>query len=191
MNQRGPGVVAFPVLETRRLVLREVRVSDAEDIFSFVGDPEFEKWNGGGVDDVETLAREIGESARDANGQWKILRWGITLKPGDTVIGGISLHAWSREHNRAEHGYDVSRPYWRQGIASEAARAVLRFAFEALRLHRVEAFPTLDNIASVRLLEKLGFTREGTARDVLLMEDGLYHSVGQYSMLDGEYHRGR
>ena len=79
MNHRGPGVVAFPVLETRRLVLREVRVSDAEDIFSFVGDPEFEKWNGGGVDDVETLAREIGESARDANGQWKILHRQVVI----------------------------------------------------------------------------------------------------------------
>ncbi len=103
------------------------------------------------------------------------------------MIGGVSLHNWSKEHNRAELGYEVSRPYWRQGIASEAVRAVLRFAFEELHLHRVEAFPTMDNRASVRLLERLGFTREGTARDVLLMDDGLYHSVGQFSMPDSEY----
>lgn len=187
MDLHHRDALAIPVLETERLVLREVRVSDAEDILSFVGDPEFEKWNGGGVDSLETLAREIGRSAHDANGEWTVLRCGITLKPGDTVIGGVSLHNWSKEHNRAELGYEVSRPYWRQGIASEAVRAVLRFAFEELRLHRVEAFPTMDNLASVRLLERLGFTREGTARDVLLMDDGLYHSVGQFSMPDSEY----
>ena len=115
--------------------------------------------------------------------------WGITLRPADTVIGRIGLANWAKEHHRAEVGFDLARAYWRQGIGTEAVSAVVRYAFEELHLHRLEAFPTLDNVASVRLLEKLGFFHEGTARQVLLMDDGTYHSVGQYSMIEDEYRR--
>ncbi|MCU0521933.1 MAG: GNAT family N-acetyltransferase [Anaerolineae bacterium] len=181
---------AFPTLETERLVLREIRLSDAGDIFAFAGDPEVQKWNGGPVEDIATLRKDMEENPRDAAGAWKTLQWGITLRPDDTVIGGVSLHNWDKRHNRAEVGYTIAKAYWRQGIGTEAVRAVVRFAFEELHLHRVEAFPTMDNTASVRLLEKLGFTREGTARDVLLLDDGLYHSVGQYTMLESEYRPG-
>ncbi len=62
MDLHHRDALAFPALETERLVLREVRVSDAEDILSFVGDPEFEKWNGGGVDSLETLAGRSGRA---------------------------------------------------------------------------------------------------------------------------------
>ena len=64
---------------------------------------------------------------------------------------------------------------------------MVRYGFETLDLHRIEASVTLDNVASIRLLEKLGFVHEGITRESLLMDDGAYHSVGHYGLLDREY----
>ncbi|MCU0523160.1 MAG: GNAT family N-acetyltransferase [Anaerolineae bacterium] len=178
----------FPILLTERLVLRDIRLSDAADIFAFAGDPVVQQWDGGPVDDIATVAEYI-EKDRAAAAEGKEFMWGITLKPSDTVIGRVSLGSWAKHNAHAEVGYDLAQAYWRQGIGSEAVWAVVRFAFDVLRLHRVQAFPTMDNIASVRLLERLGFVHEGTNREILLMDDGLFHSVGQYSMLEQEYRR--
>jgi [ribosomal protein S5]-alanine N-acetyltransferase len=181
---------AFPILVTQRLVLRETRLSDAAEVFSIASDPEVQRWDGGPVQDRDTVLEEIREARADADAG-RGYRWAITEKPHDTVIGDVTLTNWSKAHYRAEIGYALARDHWRRHIGSEAVRAVVRFAFEELGLHRVEAFPTVDNIASVRLLESLGFVREGTAREVLLMDDGCYHDVGQYSMLSREYRQGR
>ena len=178
----------FPALETPRLRLRELALADAADVFVFAGDPVVQLYDGGPVASLDEVRSGIERDRVDARAR-ESLSWGITLKPGDTVIGRIGLANWSREHHRAEIGYDIARAYWRQGIGTEAVAAVVRYAFEELHLHRLEAFPTLDNVASVRLLEKLGFVHEGTARQVLLMDDGAYHSVGQYSMIEDEYRR--
>ena len=179
----------FPILETEHLVLRDIRLSDAADIYAFAGDPVVQQWDGGPVTDIASVAEWI-EKDCAAAADWKAFVWGITLKPSDTVIGRVSLGSWAKHNNHAEVGYDLAQAYWRQGIGSEAVWAVVRFAFDVLHLHRVQAFPTLDNVASVRLLEKLGFVHEGTNREILLMDDGLYHSVGQYSMLEHEYRPG-
>jgi [ribosomal protein S5]-alanine N-acetyltransferase len=180
------GTYAFPILETKRLVLRETRLSDADAILSIAADAEAQRWDGGPVEDLDVILNAIRQAQADA-AAGRGFRWAITLKPHDVLTGDVALTNWSKEHHRAEIGYGVSRACWRQGIGSEAVWAVVHFAFEELGLHRVEAFPTMDNIASVRLLEKLGFVREGTAREVLWMDDGRYHDVGQYSMLDHEY----
>jgi len=177
---------AFPILVTQRLVLRETRLSDAADVFGIASDPEVQRWDGGPVEDMDTVRAWIREAQADADAG-RGYRWAITEEPHDSAIGDVTLTNWSKAHYRAEIGYALARDYWRRHIDSEAVWAVVRFAFEELGLHRVEAFPTGDNIASVRLLESLGFVREGTAREVLLMDDGRYHDVGQYSMLSREY----
>lgn len=183
-----PDRPAFPILLTERLVLRDISLADADDVFTFAGDPVVQQWDGGPVNDVAIVAEWI-EKDRAAAAEWKQFVWGITLKPSDTVIGRVSLGSWAKHNNYAEIGYDLAKAYWRRGIGSEAVLAVVRFAFDVLRLHRVQAFPTMDNVASLRLLEKLGFVHEGTNREILLLDDGLYHSVGQYSMLEQEYRR--
>ena len=71
-------------------------------------------------------------------------------------------------------GYTVARPYWRRGIATEAIRALLRFAFEDLHTHRVNVDTRMDNLASLRLMETLNFLPEGVRRECIRNPDGSY-----------------
>ncbi len=188
MNSTDSSTHDFPELETPRLRLRELTTADAADVFAYAGDPEVQRYNGGTMENVDQ-ARDAIQDALADDAAWTVLRWGITLKPEDAILGGVSLDysGWPKTNHRAEIGYALAKAYWRRGIGTEAVAAVVRFAFEELHIHRLEASVTLDNVGSVRLLEKLGFVREGTSRESLLMDDAAYHSVGQYSLLDREY----
>jgi len=100
----------------------------------------------------------------------------IERREDGALVGAIGLEL-ERGHDRAELGYWVGVPYWGSGYATEAAAAVLRYAFEVERLNRVFAYHFTDNPASGRVLQKLGMTHEGTRR-------GHYRKGGRY--LDGE-----
>jgi ribosomal-protein-alanine N-acetyltransferase len=139
----------FPILETERLILREITADDVEGIIAMYGDTET-------MEIIEWCAQIF----RDKSG----LRWGITLKGNDNLIGTCGYHYWLPQHRRAEIGYDLARQYWRQGIMTEAARVMLQFGFERMNLYRIEADVTVGNDASAALLEKLNFKREGLWR---------------------------
>lgn len=92
------------------------------------------------------------------------IRWGITLKGEDKVIGSCGFYLFNLESSHAETGYELNRAYWRQGIVSEAMTAILTYAFNELDLARIEAVVDDVNERSKDLLLKLGFTHEGTLR---------------------------
>jgi ribosomal-protein-alanine N-acetyltransferase len=116
------------------------------------------------------------ESASDARRHWAITA-------DDEVIGLIGLHTWEHHHRRAELGYDMAVSRWGQGIAGEAARAVIDYGFTTMRLHRIEAHTIADNHRSVRLLERLGFQREGTLREYSWEDDLAFHDSAVYGLL--------
>jgi RimJ/RimL family protein N-acetyltransferase len=91
--------------------------------------------------------------------------WAITV--AQQVVGLVGLHTWQHHHRRAELGYDMATSHWGQGIATEAARAVIDYGFTTMRLHRIQSHTIADNHRSVRLLERIGFRREGTLRGTL------------------------
>lgn len=92
-------------------------------------------------------------------------RWEITLKTEDTVIGSCGYFNYKLQHRRAEIGYELSREYWAKGIASEAVQAILNYGFEQVRLHRIEALIDPPNKTSLKLVERLGFKKEGLLID--------------------------
>jgi ribosomal-protein-alanine N-acetyltransferase len=176
----------FPVLRTERLTLRKLLRSDAPDVLVFRGDWEVQKYNGRvfqNVKEVEALIEELHTEYAAQVG----INWAVTLTNRGTVLGLFSLHHWSKYHRRAEAGYDLARAYWGQGIASEALRAILRFGFEQLNLNRIYAGTIADNHESVRLLERLGFQREGTRRQHSWEENGTFHDSAMYGLLRHEY----
>lgn len=177
---------AFPTLSTAHLVLREIVATDAADVFVFWSDPEVQKYNAEPLKEVAEAAASI-ERIR----QWYIDKqeviWGATLIGEDKVIGSFSLFDWQRYHNRAQLGYDLARSYWGQGLASEAVAAVLRFGFERMNLHRIEAYTIIDNYPSVRMLKRLGFQLEGVRREYSWEEDGTYHGSGVFGLLRHEF----
>ena len=177
---------AFPSLITERLSLRELRRSDAADVLVFRGDPEVQRYNAPvsqSVADVHELMDELDTEWADRTG----ICWAVTLKGSDTVIGLFGLHHWSRFHRRAEVGYDLAHAYWGQGIGTEAARAIVEFGFRRMDLNRIYAGTIADNRPSVRLLEKVGFTREGTRRQHSWEDDGTFHDSAMYGLLRDEY----
>jgi ribosomal-protein-alanine N-acetyltransferase len=177
---------AFPVLVTARLALRELRLADARDVLVFRGDPEVQKYNGPVLQSIRQVAALIQEMRAEYVAQ-RGITWAVTLQDGKQVLGLFGLHDWSKYHRRAEVGYDLARAWWGRGIGSEAVRAIVRFGFERMNLNRIYAGTIADNHESVRLLEKIGFQREGTRRKHSWEEDGTFHDSAMYGLLWHEY----
>jgi ribosomal-protein-alanine N-acetyltransferase len=84
-------------------------------------------------------------------------------------------------------GYDLARVYWGNGFATEGVTAVLNFAFSQMNLNRVDVCTIADNHGSVRMLERLGFVREGTRRGYSWEDDGTFHDSAIYGLLKAEW----
>jgi ribosomal-protein-alanine N-acetyltransferase len=176
----------FPRLETERLSLRRLRVADADALLRIFGDEAVTEFY-----DLPTLAEReqvlrIINRAEQSFHRQEGIRWGITRKEEDRVLGTIGLSFETAY--RGGVGYDLARAYWRQGIMSEALGAVLAFAFEQAGLHRVQALVMPGNEASAGLLHKLGFTDEGILREYLFFK-GAYQDLHCFSILRREFDR--
>ena len=176
----------FPTLTTERLVLRELAPTDDEAVFLFWSDPEVQKYNAEPIQHV-TQARALIEEWRAEHAAQTHIYWAVVLTESNTVVGLIDFHRWNRHHHKAEIGYGLARSHWGQGIASEALNAMLSFGFQQMELHRIEANTIADNFRSVRMLERLGFQREGTRRESSWEDDGTYHNSALYGLLRREY----
>ncbi len=110
---------------------------------------------------IDWFATHAGQFAAGASAQFA-----ITDRAGGTLMGSIGIEFQAR-HAKAEIGYWIGRPFWGRGYATEAGRAVVRWAFESRGVERVESFCFTKNTASARVLEKIGLRREGLARGYL------------------------
>jgi ribosomal-protein-alanine N-acetyltransferase len=138
------------------------------------------------VAEAESFLKEL-QAEQDAH---EGINWAVTLGGQDIVLGIFSLHHWDPYHRHAEAGYGLAQASWGQGIASEALRAIVQFGFEEMNLHRIYARTIADNHGSVRLLERLGFRREGTQREHSWEDDGTFHDSAIYGMLAREFRTG-
>lgn len=176
----------FPVLQTERLLLREITLADAPAVFAFRSDPEVQRYNDGVMIRPEEATNLI--TLLDTGYQQQtMIEWGVTLRGGNDAVLGIFGYAnWSVSHRRAEIGYCLAKSYWRQGIAWEALCAIIAFGFQDMDLNRIHACPRMENVASLRLLEKLGFQCEGVLREEF-WEDGAFRDEALYALLRREY----
>ena len=173
-------LVSVAVLTTGRLALREPVATDAAAVLIFRGDPDVQRYDAEPLRDYAEAEAFIAflhsESAANLRRHWV-----ITL--GGAVVELIGLHTWDHHHRRAELGFDIAKAHWGHGIAAEAARAVIQFGFTTMALHRIQAHSIADNTRSIRLLERLGFRREGTLREYSLEDDGIFHDSALYGLL--------
>ncbi|MEM1413551.1 MAG: GNAT family N-acetyltransferase [Myxococcota bacterium] len=155
---------AFAELETPRLRLRALRPDDVDAYFAMLSDPECMRyWSG---DPLTTRAQAAEVHARDVDGHasGRALTWMLETHEG-AAVGRIALFHFAGENRRAELGFMMRRASWGRGYMGEALDAVVGHAFGALALHRLEADVDPDNAASLALLEKRGFAREGLFRE--------------------------
>lgn len=156
----------FPTIETERLLLREVRESDAPEYFILRKDPRILEYIGRepAVEEAEALAhiRLIAEGIA-INDK---INWGICLKEDpDKIIGTIGYWRFTPQHYRVELGYVLMPEYWRKGYMKETILAVLDYAFDVMKVHSIEANIDPDNLASAAVLRATGFVQEGHVRE--------------------------
>lgn len=113
--------------------------------------------------------------------------FGIYTKGRERLIGHISLYAIKRlPYNSAFIGYSIDEQFTRKGIATDAVKHIVRFAFDVVKLHRVEAYVSPKNEGSIKVLENANFKREGLLREVLYI-NGTWEDHYIYSILQNEY----
>lgn len=181
---------SFPLLETERLILRELTDVDAAPLFEFFRTVEYTQYLSFGRHTTLDHTHSFIAWTRDVYQKKDSVRWALQLKTSNQIIGTAGLHFWKRDIRCAEAGYHVGPPYWGKGFATEVLRALVDFGFQRMDLNRLEARHNDGNDASGRVLEKVGFQREGIWRQRELKEDRIV-DVHQYSLLRDEYLQSR
>lgn len=144
---------------TKRLLIRAFSSEDAQDLYEYLSDPQIYRYEPGEPIDLEQAQNYLTDMANNPN------IYAVELKSEHKVIGQLYFCQQEPEHLMTwELGYRMSSKYQKQGYGSEAAQALVDYGFRKLDVHRVVAYCHPDNIASWKLLEKIGFRREGLLR---------------------------
>lgn len=161
--------------------LREQKLSDTEDFLEYYSKPEVSRFI------LANIPQSISE-AHDEILYWiniykrkSAIYWAIARRSDNKMIGALGFNDWDRYNNRAELSYDLAPEYWNQGITSKAVKAVCDFAFEALKINRVQASTLKENVASIKLLEKCGFSLDGILKSYRYYQ-GRYYDIYMYSL---------
>lgn len=165
-------VARFPVLKTRRLLLRQVTIKDAPWYFEHFNTKEVvEGQDHGGPRDLSEARAELKLYFMDNFRRRSGIRWGITLRGDDKLIGSAGFYKWIQpERYQAEMGYDLNPAFWDKGIMTEALTAIIHYGFDHMGLHRIEVLISHHNRRSQKLVRELGFKREGVLRDHYFVE---------------------
>lgn len=178
-----------PILTTKRLVLRPIRLSDQEAVFDYAKNPQVGPsagWKPHEKIDESHAFIDYAIKKRDY-GQPGV--YAITKQTNDRLIGTIEVH--SVHQTRGEIGFVLHPDYWNQGIITEAAQTIIIYAFEILQLKRLAYCHFKHNSVSKRVCEKLEFTFEGILRNKFQMYDGTVLDDVVYSITDDDYTNNR
>jgi RimJ/RimL family protein N-acetyltransferase len=154
----------LPVLQGPRVRLRAQRASDVPALFAMYADAAVMRyWSNAPFTHIEQAQEKFEYHDRGVRAG-EFLQWAI-VRGDETLIGTCSLFELNAPHRRASFGYALASAYWGQGYALEATQLALAHAFGAMELLRLEADVDPRNVPSLRLLERLGFRREGLLRE--------------------------
>jgi len=161
-------------------------MSDFESIWELVADPEVVRFSSWRIDSRANTKKFVRKAITQAR---RIKRKKIRLiveNPAGDFIGYLFLHIRNIHIPVAEISYCLRKEYWGQGYGSESVQALLKYAFQKLKLHRVYARVDEKNVRSRKLLDRNGFSYEGKLRQDAMVK-GRWRDSLVYSMLAGEY----
>jgi [ribosomal protein S5]-alanine N-acetyltransferase len=156
---------ALPVLDGTHVRVRGIDVDDFDAFYALHSDPRVMRYWSFPAWTAPEQARDYFAAACNGRDAARMLCWAIAEREGDRLVGAVTLYEIDRAQERAAVGYALAPSWWGRGFAREALSCVLAHAFDALRIRRVEADIDPRNEASCRLVERLGFTREGMLRE--------------------------
>ena len=175
-------------LQTARLVLRNFVDIDLEPFLAYHNDPEVAKYQGWGLpyprEKAEAFVSSMKERTALKQDGW--IQYAVALKDTNELIGDLGCYIKKEDIRQARIGFTLAAKHWRKGYITEVIPCLLEFLFEDMDIHRVAADCDVDNIASYRTLEKLGFRREAHFIESYLM-GGVYASEYHYGLLQREW----
>lgn len=175
-----------PILETGRLILRPFTLADTPEVQRLAGDRDIASTTMNIPHPYEDgMAEQWIAAYQERFDRGEQVRFAISHRKHGYLIGAIDL-IMNREFDRGEIGYWIGKPYWKQGYCTEAARAVLRYGFETLRLNRIYATHFTRNPASGRVMQKIGMKHEGHLRQHV-KKWGNYEDFETYAILRSDY----
>jgi [ribosomal protein S5]-alanine N-acetyltransferase len=148
----------FPILTTERLTLRQLQINDEKEIFTLRSDSEINKFLDRQLSNTIEDARNFIHTVNDNINKNIALYWAITLSDSNMFVGTICIYGFSDENDNCEIGYELFTNYQGLGIMKEAIEKVIVYAFNTIKVQKIEAFLHRDNLRSINLLEKLLFT---------------------------------
>lgn len=171
----------FEPLKTPRLIIRRFRPDDWEAVYDYMSDPDVTVYLPEGQLGKEEVRAFVAKNGDEGGAALAVL-----LKDEGLLAGHMLFHPWFAPRTH-EIGWVFNQEYQGQGYATEAARALLRYGFETLQLHRVIATCQPENTPSYRVMEKLGMRREGHFRNCIYRGQGQWWDEYFYAILEEEW----
>jgi len=171
----------FPTLTTARFLLQQVLPEDQQFVFEGLSHPDIIRFYGVRFDSFEAAGKQMDwyeKSYNEGTGH----PWKIVDRISGEKIGVVAYYYFKSEHKKAEVGFWIFPEYWNKGVTSEVLKAVIDYCQKQKGIHRLEAFVEEGNMASIRVLEKLGFVCEGKLNEYEI-KDGHYISLLIYALL--------
>lgn len=175
----------FPEIRTSRLCLRRFQEDDLENVFRGLSNEEVVKYYGVNYSSLDSTREQMqwfADLEESGTGIW----WAISSEDKISFFGAVGFNNLSREHRKAELGFWLLPDFWGKGFIQEVVPKVLRYAFENLNLHRIEAYVESENVASAKALQKLQFECEGRMKDCEV-KNGKFISVDIFALLNKNY----
>ncbi|MGM0622110.1 MAG: GNAT family N-acetyltransferase [Bacteroidota bacterium] len=174
-------------IQTKRLSLIEISWDDLERIHQLHSVPEVDEFNTLGIPENLDETRKNIQTYIDNQKEMPRSRfcWKAILKETNDFIGIAGMTLSNDRFKMGEFYYKLFPKFWGNGFATEMAKALIKFGFEECKLHRIEAGVTTQNLASIRVLEKAGMTREGTRRKILPIR-GKWKDNFHYAILEDD-----
>ncbi len=176
----------IPAMDTDRLTLRAMRVADAADMYTYACQPsvtEYLTWEPhADMEETREYLTYVGQRYRTGD----FYDWSIICREDGHMIGTCGFTSFNCASDSGEIGYVLNPAYGGRGLATEAVLAVMRFGFERLSLHRIEAHFIEGNEPSRRLMERVGMRFEGYARESMRIK-GHYRTIGTCAILRQEF----
>ena len=178
------------MLKSKRLHIRELTIADIDNVHELHSLPETDEFNTLGIpENIQTTENILTE--------WLILQkqeprisyvFNIDKTENNNFVGLIAINLGKINYKTAEVWFKIHKDHWRKGYTTEALTRLLDFGFNDLKLHRIEAGCAVENIASIKTLEKVGFTREGLKRKKLPIR-GEWKDNFFYGILEEDYNK--
>ena len=165
----------FPIIKTKRLLLRQFVESDLESVFKGLSHPDIIKYYGVSYQTLEDTKQQMtffADLEKNETGIW----WAVCSADNKTFYGAGGLNSLSKEHKKAEIGFWLISEFWGDGIMKEAMPLICNYGFNSLGLHRIEGLVETENKNCKKAMAKLDFQHEGTMKDCEI-KNGAYISL--------------